>query len=133
MDLYSTNPTDPENDYWRSNIFGWSKLWGFVTEISPTAEDLGERMWFNDGYGPDEDQAKAIAADIRTYISSHGLPESPSHTPNKLDARNHAFLSLLTGKSGGPTVHFANDDNYVAQSISNFADYCANSGGFEVW
>ena len=133
MDLDAINPIDPENGYWRSNIFGWSELWGYVCTISPTAELLGQRMWFNDGYGPDADQANAIAAEIRNHVASHGLPENPSRPPNRLDATNHQLLSILTGAENGPTVHFDNVDNYVAQNISDFADYCANSGGFEVW
>ena len=79
MDIHSIAPKDPSNNYWRSNIGGWSELGGYVYEIAADTINTigaGEEYWFSNSGGTfDEECCERIAAEVHAHIAEHGLPE----------------------------------------------------------
>ena len=52
MDVYGSNPKNPQGDYFRANVWFWRPLWSYAVEMFPDlVGDDPEDGFFNSGYG----------------------------------------------------------------------------------
>lgn len=136
FDIYGTAPTTEHGEYWRSSASGWSALWRWVASVSPTAQLLGDKMYWNDGACVTQDAALAMANEIDAEIEQHGLPlqsqelvaERAALDPTPADER---MSELMFAFAGARVVNMLGDD-YVARRITAFSKFCRESGGFTV-
>lgn len=131
MDIYAIDPTGKAPDYWRSNIWGWSQLGGYVAQVAPSVEALvGSTWWFNDGVPIDAETTERIAAEVRAHIAAHGLPEAPQVEENPTGRMALDVMQRLAGNSA--RVYEPTNNSYVTERIEDFLTFLENSGGIEI-
>ena len=134
MDIYAVDPINPELNYWRSGIFGWSELGGYIYEIAGATIDTitpGKAAWFsNSGELFDEEACTRIAAEVRWHIEQHGLPDQHNHKPNPTQMLAEAVTEALTG--GGATLHNCRPTNALANEVMPFVEFLENSRGIRI-
>lgn len=77
FDLMGVNPVSEKGDYFRSNVWWWRAIWGYVSEIGSdilTVEELDGGQ-YNDGTKIDIVKAKTIGNIIKDEYESGALKE----------------------------------------------------------
>ena len=159
FDLYGMNATSKEEgDYFRANVWWWRPLWQYV---SITCEDIltendMERGSYNDGHRISKTKANRIASrlkiadkngeimkyelEYKKYLKS--LPEEECHICNGegmrndeigKEARNKNSAYTCNGCDGqGVTSNFNTHYPFESEEVMRFAEFCKESGGFEI-
>ena len=107
--------------YFRNNVWSWRPLWNFVSSVCEsilTEKDI-ESGSYNDGHAISKTKANRIASrlfklirkgDVKAYESAYRRQQQ-SLSEDDWD-RSYPF----------------SEDN-----VREFANFCLNSGGFEIW
>lgn len=142
MDIYGRAPKSEKGEYFRSNIWSWPTILDAIVETGVLPEEMVESMAYNDGAGPNDEQAMALAAALdkkmaefdgaNTFISENskyanvGTATVATALYAKLEADEE--MTAIRAGDGGMTRFSAN-----VEFIREFADFCRDSGGFNVW
>ena len=127
MDVYGISPENKEGKYFRNNIWHWPELWTLVVNL---CEDMltGEQVtlgFTNNGIVIDADQSTEIAERLFTLLNDENRDDamlSAVAETEGTELRNN-FLGFVS--TDGPHFDWKN--------VENFAKFCKNSGGFEIW
>lgn len=114
MDVTGKAPTSERGEYFRNNVWWWHPLWDYCCEVAPEIIDsqLARAGHFNDGSGLDADGASRLAAILRVKIA-HG------------EVAEYA----VRYRNGNP---HAENYPFDGSNVAEFADFLADSGGFEI-
>ena len=122
FDLSGIKPTSEEGHYFRANVWYWRPIWGFIKQELPdllTQEQI-EGGEYNSGTVVDAKQAIKIGNYIIDNVTEIASGIDDYEKRRKAD------------KEKDP-------DNFGASYPMNlelmleFASFCKNSGGFEIW
>jgi len=107
--------------YFRNNVWWWRPLWNFVSSVCEdilTEKDI-ESGSYNDGHKISKTKAGKMAKRL------HGLIED--NTVKKYEALYKEELDSLEQDDWDKSYPFSEDN------VRKFANFCANSGGFQIW
>lgn len=132
MDVYGKAPASETGEYFRASIWSWRPIHELIEKTNVLPPKMVEDMSFNDGAGPDAEQAKLLAYALELMI--HGMDDE------------HEFM--LTSEIDGPVAEMIRQlsDNGIevisprgtvysadVAHVREFIEFCRDSGGFEVW
>ena len=106
--------------YFRNNVWWWRPLWNFVTGICDdilTEKDM-ESGSYNDGHKISKTKANRIASRLFKLIRNGDVKAYESAYRKHLDSLNE--------DSWDKSYPFSEDN------VREFANFCANSGGFRI-
>ena len=140
--------------YFRNNVWWWRPLWQFVTGVCEgilTEKDI-ERGSFNDGHKISKTKANRIATKLYAMIDNGQVKEYEDEYKKDLASLEQVDCEICdaTGKRQEPPKTGAGDrecngcsgtgkvDNWAKSypfsedNVREFANFCANSGGFTI-
>jgi hypothetical protein len=140
--------------YFRNNVWGWRPLWHFVTATCDdilTQKDIEKGNW-NDGHKISKTKANRIAKRLHSMIENNEVKEYEEGYKKHLASLEQLDCNICdaTGKRQEPPKTGAGDvecngckgtgkkDNweksypFSEDNVRQFANFCANSGGFEI-
>ena len=117
--------------YFRNNCWWWRPLWNYVCgscEDILDEDDVEGGSW-NDGYKISEEKASAIAKRLFELINTgdtKGYEDYHLKTMKEAEENNK-------GKKMGDDGYDWNDSYpFSVDNVRNFAQFCSESGGFEI-
>lgn len=145
MDVYGRAPKSEKGGYFRSNIWGWPTILSAIADTKVLPADMVDDMAFNIGAGPDDVQAVHLADALdemlanldsdgvfiseETKFANMGTAEIARHVAKILEEAGPKLGKVASmGRGDGP-VDFSADVAFIKE----FAEFCRDSGGFEVW
>ena len=131
MDVFGVAPKSEAGKYFRANIWSWRPIHELIEKADVLPPDLVYHMGFNDGYGPDEEQAMRLADQMEVMLD--GMDDE--HTfmlTSEIDGPVAAMLSQF--KEQGVEIISPRGPVYQADvsHVREFIEFCRESGGFEV-
>ena len=146
-------------DYFRSNVWWWRPLADYIiTYTNCVSEDDEERWGYNDGHKVSEEEAKAIAKQLRHLIKTgHARKHENEYEKErkKAEAFNNKIekqLNALQEKIGtdiAPNDYSKEDKKkwddlyekkiwganypFSVNNVAEFAEFCEDSRGFKIW
>ena len=159
FDLYGMNATSKEEgDYFRANVWWWRPLWQYVTVCCDdilTENDIVKGS-YNDGHRISKTKANRIASRLKIADKNgetmkyelgykehlKSLPKEECHICNGegmrndeigKEARNKNSAYTCNGCDGeGSTRNFNVHYPFESEEVMRFAEFCKESGGFEI-
>jgi len=145
-DLYGTNAKSEKGDYFRNNVWWWRPLAEFVTD---RCEVSSPDDWFhNSGHKVTAEEANQIS-EILNGLLSHGavatyekeyttrlaeLPDDVCDICHGVGVRNDEVVrgtcNACLGK--GTVRPWATNYPFSEENVREFAEFCEQSGGFEI-
>lgn len=132
MDVYGKAPASERGAYFRANIWSWRPIHELIEQTNVLPQKMVEDMAFNDGAGPDAEQAKLLAYalemlvagmdDDNEFVLSHEIDGPVADIIKHL---NEQGVSLVSPRGAVYSTDVAH--------VREFIDFCRDSGGFEVW
>ena len=157
FDLYGQNPTEEETKkdrgkgaYFRNNVWWWRPLWDYVCDVCDDiiTEEDHKRGCYNDGWLIDDTKAKRIATQLNILINNgsvkkyeedykkelNELPLVECPTCNGKGVRDDEIVKGNCNGCGGigKKDDWALSYPFESDNVQEFADFCENSGGFEI-
>jgi hypothetical protein len=130
MDVNGRNPTAPQGEYFRAQIWQWPLLVKVITTLCPQETSSCKHWKTNDGDGLNSAQALALAEALERKLQSGEVafalcdPAIISNAESPIMARLRSEgLNILHDEE--PTI----DEHFVAK----FAAFVRASGGFAIW
>jgi len=120
MDVTAVNPKDPDNHYFRANVWGWRGIHAFMSMACSDlyGQELDVKMCYNDGEGIPSHLVEACADRMQ-------------------DLYNEEFKDLETFNPfiDDPTCPANLIPAYTidVKRLQTWINFVRNSGGFEVW
>jgi len=132
MDVYGKSPKSEEGEYFRANIWSWRPIHELIEKANVLPPKMVEDMSFNEGAGPDKQQALLLAAAIENMID--GMDDDNTFVlSSEIDGPVAALLSQFQEKN----IEIVSPRGAVYQAdvshVREFVQFCRESGGFEVW
>ena len=141
--------------YFRNNVWGWRPLWNFVTSVCSdilTEKDM-EAGCYNDGHEISKTKADRIAKKLYNLIEKGDVEAYESAYKRDIDSLEQidCYLCDATGKRQAPPETGAGErecngcngtgkkDDWAKSypfdkdNVRQFANFCANSGGFAIY
>jgi hypothetical protein len=106
--------------YFRNNNWWWRPLWMYINSLGLLTEEQYQRGQYNDGYKFASDQAIKIGARLKHEVAQG---------KTKKWADNYKEESKLAKASGD---NFGDAYPFDVNNVKEFADFCIESGGFEI-
>ena len=154
VDDYLDYQQDTPGSYYRANVWWWRPIWQYVCENCDdilTLNDV-EHGEFNDGHKISKTKAKKIASRIRRLDKQGKIMEYELEHKQHIKSLPQEECSICdgTGRRSKPPKAGAGDmkcnacqgigevDNwqchypFESQPVVEFAEFCEQSGGFEI-
>jgi len=130
MDVYGRNPSSEIGEYFRANIWSWRPIHELIERSGVLSPRMLEDISYNDGAGPDAEDAERIADAIEKMIA--GMDDE--HVFMYTQEVQNDLLQKVSESLGGKVV-FPDFPSYAVEvkHVREFVDFCRESGGFEVW
>ena len=131
---------DRENEnpgvYFRNNVWWWRPLWVYVCGecediLDPEDYEGGSS---NDGHEISADKAVLIAKRLYELIDSGDAKGFEDYHKKKMKEaeENNARAEKEDGKKYGDNWDWSDSYPFAVDNVRAFADFCAESGGFEI-
>jgi hypothetical protein len=130
MDVFGVAPKSEAGKYFRANIWSWRPIHELIEKANVLPPHLVEGMAFNDGYGPDDEQAVRLADQLEVMLE--GMEdENTFMLASEIDGPVAELIASL--RNSGATI-VADEPVYQADvsQVRKFIEFCRESGGFEV-
>lgn len=131
MDVYGRKPTTDAGEYFRANIWSWRPIHELIEKANVLPQKMVEDMAFNDGAGPDAEQALLLAYQLENMLE--GMEDDNTFMlTDEIDGPVAAMLSQF--KEQGIEIVSPRGPVYQADvsQVKEFIEFCRHSGGFEV-
>lgn len=131
MDVYGRKPTADAGEYFRANIWSWRPIHELIEKANVLPQKMVEDMAFNDGAGPDAEQALLLAYQLENMLE--GMEDDNTFMlTDEIDGPVAAMLSQF--KEQGIEIVSPRGPVYQADvsQVKEFIEFCRHSGGFEV-
>ena len=141
-DLYAIKPKSKKFGYFRSNVWYWRPLWSYVSILSKdilTDEDIEEGNYNND-YIINNEISVTIGNRILESLSNNVFKDYKikfEKEKETLDKENCKFCSNSNNNCNmcngtGLVENFYKSYNLDKNLLEQFANFCINSGGFQI-
>jgi DnaJ-class molecular chaperone len=150
FDLIGVQPQNKKGEYFRNNCWWWRPLWHFVATFCKdilTEQDIEGGSW-NNGHRIDANKALKVAirlehlvnlgqvkAAVKEYKKAlKALPLEKCEICNGTGQRNDKIVQGECNACRGKGKRKSWQTNYPfdEQNVKEFAEFCRNSGGFEI-
>ena len=154
FDLYGVDPTDVDGKvgtYFRQSVWGWRPLWGLTVETCShilTVKDAMSGGW-NDGHKITKSKAIRMAKCLQKAIDNGEIADTVKAEQQKLEELPDETCDLCNGTGTRNDKHVQGKCNGCSgvgkkrpfetyyttsvEEVAEFAEFCVNSGGFEIW
>ncbi len=132
MDVYGRKPKSDEGKYFRANIWSWRPIHELIEKANVLSPEMVADMSYNDGAGPNEEQALLLVASLENMID--GMDDDNTFMlSSEVDGPVAAMIANF--KEQGIELVSARGPVYAANvsHVREFIEFCRESGGFEVW
>jgi hypothetical protein len=132
MDVYGSNPTAPEGEYFRASISHWPLLVKVITTLCPHETSACKHWKTNDGDGLNAAQAltladaldrKLLSGEVASALCNPTIISNVESLAASVEALFRSQGFEIVGDE--PII----DENFVAE----FAAFVRASGGFSIW
>ena len=132
MDVYGREPKSAAGEYFRANIWSWRPIHELIEKTNVLPPDMVEDIAFNDGAGPNDEQALLLAAALENMLE--GMDDDNTFMlSSEVDGPVAAMMQALNEQG----VEIISPRGAVYQAdvshVREFITFCRESGGFEVW
>jgi hypothetical protein len=123
----------------RNNVWWWRPLWNYVCDVAApfTTDEDRAGGHSNHGHFVCAFKAQEIASILLRKIESGECAVHAMSRPIDgylFSPENVLIRDLESGKFGSLTACQATSDyNFSVENVAKFAEFCAASGGFEIW
>jgi len=159
FDLMSTgNHKTKKGEYYRNNVWWWRPLAQYIITYTGCVEERHAERWaYNDGHKVIEQEAKAIAKQLKHLIETgHAKKHAEEYEKERKKAENfnkkvqkelEAFEKKV-GKDKAPNDYSKEDKKkwdsiwekkswtanypFSVENVKEFAEFCEDSGGFTI-
>lgn len=155
MDVYGKKPKTEKGNYFRNNVWWWHPLWDYCCYVNKTLDQLVPHGHSNSGDGLDDVAARQLGFNLLESIKQ-GVAEAyiTAFNQNKEELPldpcfcTKPTYNFQTGERGeaqqqpSQTCKVCNGEglmkpwnaNYFIdeENIREFAEFCIDSGGFEI-
>jgi hypothetical protein len=148
FDVYGKAPRSERGEYFRNNVWYWRPLATYVLD-NVSIPEANETTWFyNNGEEVSAETAEKIATTLRELLDSgevaryakrrdkelEALPDEPCEFCKGTGARNDAFVNGKCNACSGKGTRrpWATNYPFEPDNVREFAEFCAESGGFSV-
>lgn len=131
MDVYGRNPKSKDGEYFRANVWSWRPIHELIEKANVLPQKMLEDMAFNDGAGPDDEQALLLAAAIENM--TEGMDDDNTFIlSTEIDGPIAAIISSFQRE--GIEIISPRGPVYSADvsHVREFVQFCKQSGGFKV-
>lgn len=132
MDVYGKSPKNELGEYFRASIWSWRPIHELIEKANVLPQNMVEDMSFNDGAGPDAEQAKLLAYALENMVEGMD-DENEFMLDSEVDGPVAEIIKQLN--DGGIEIISPRGPVYSTDvaHVREFIEFCRNSGGFEVW
>ena len=130
MDVFGVAPKSDAGKYFRANIWSWRPIHELIEKADVLPPDLVYHMAFNDGYGPDEEQAIRLADQLEVMLD--GMDDDNTFMLATELQGAEALLMDAINKAGVMVDNQAPVYQAEVSHVREFITFCRESGGFEV-
>jgi len=151
FDVYGQNAATEKGEYFRNNCWSWRPLAQYV--LSVCADIITDRdavHWnYNDGHLVSENEAIAIADRLDFLSKSGDTREFAEKYKAEQDSIPDEVCELCNGTGKREDMEVENGCNgcngtgmkepmskwypFNEENVKEFAEFCRESGGFEIW
>lgn len=129
FDIYGKSPINSQGEYFRNNIWWWRRLWDYVCNLCP--ELISEKEAENGHYNSGQHFSKETAIKISNKITESIKNKQAYEYKKKIDL---LILSAKKQNKQNPKDHDYNEDYpFTITNLKEFAKFCKNSGGFNIF
>jgi len=151
FDLVGKSAKTERGEYFRNNCWWWRPLWNYICDACPailTADDKSSGA-FNDGHLINKEQSKRIAIRLEHLIKQGAvlkymkdrelalekLPDIQCDICKGTGKRDDDVIKGKCNGCEGKGTKRPWDTNYPfsEENVKEFAQFCRESGGFEIW
>ncbi len=149
MDIYGRNAKSEKGEYFRNNVWWWRPLASYVLDVIDVPEKE-QRYWgSNDGQKVSARTSlkiakvlkeKIAAGEVKKYEEEYNarlksLPRVTCGICKGTGERNDAVVQgTCNGCSGnGKVKDWATSYPFSEENVKEFAEFCEESGGFEIY
>jgi hypothetical protein len=151
MDLKGHEPITTQGEYFHASMWCWPTLWKFVCDScgdSLTEEDK-EGGKYNGGHLIAKPKAMQVGAKLWSLLRTGEVAAYAAVTPPVLDEDAAEYMrfreafghggvckgTIVMTPGGEPVLQLrkARPEPLDANVVAEFADFCLESGGFEIW
>jgi hypothetical protein len=132
MDVYGREAKSEVGEYFRASIWSWRPIHELIEKANVLPQNMVEDMAFNDGAGPNEEQALLLAAALENMID--GMDEDNTFMLSS-EISGPVAAMLASFQEQGIELVSPRGSLYSADvsDVRKFIEFCRESGGFEVW
>lgn len=131
MDVFGAAPKSKAGEYFRANIWSWRPIHELIEKAGVLPPHIVEGMAFNDGIGPNDEQAIMLADQMEQMLD--GMDDD--NTFMLTDEINGPVAALMSALSNqGVEIISPRGPVYQAEvsQVREFIEFCRQSGGFQV-
>lgn len=151
FDIIGRDARNKKGEYFRSNGWWWHPLWEYVYEVCNdilTEKDL-ENGGFNGGHFINRDKAQRIATRLEHLLKQGEVKKYARQRKQALDKmpdvgcdlcrgtgiRNDRYVKGRCNKclGKGKIMPEVSESPFSVSNVKDFAGFCKNSGGFQIW
>ena len=135
--------------YFRNNVWWWRPLWQYVCDEFPDLLDDNdcERGCYNDGHEITEDKAMKIGVELTAMLEDgrvqahndmyeaqlEALPQVDCYVCDNNNRGNKKKKECKPCNQTGKKDDWAKSYPFDVENVREFAKFCLESGGFEIW
>lgn len=135
FDVYGIKPKNKKGEYFRNNAWWWRRLADFILDHVNLPKKETEYWHSNDGQKVSEKSALKIAAYLRDALKSKDFFEGWIKNSEKQYAERGKTSALsIIGEDAKKDPDFGKCNHpFDWRNVEEFAEFCENSGGFEIY
>lgn len=135
FDLSGLNPKNTKGEYFRNNCWWWRRLANFVLEYIELPKEETQFWDSNDGQKVSERSAIKIAKFLRQAIKEKEKYKGWITETERIYAEESKRVALaFRGEAARKDKDFGKCHHpFTWTNVKEFAEFCENSGGFEIW
>ena len=151
FDLTGIKPLSDKGEYFRNNVWWWRPLWEYVYEQCKDILDMKDTTYgsYNNGHKISNDKAIKIAIRLKALVAmkhtkdyeiryKHNMEQAPDEqcdlclgTGKRIDMIVDNGCNKCNGS--GMVRPFYTSYHFNEDNVIEFAEFCEESGGFEIW
>lgn len=157
MDVYGIEPITDKGEYFRNNIWWWRPLWDYCEELYQPCQEVSGHT--NDGEGLNGEQAKELGGILLREISLGNTLAYQEKYEAELESAPDVPCDFCSGvgivqvqegwidyvegevtfrdpcngcEGKGSKRPFQTHYPFAVENVQEFAEFCINSGGFQI-
>lgn len=151
FDIYGKSPKGANGEYFRNNVWFWRPLWAYVeSNCSDILSQIdSEQGHFNSGHFINAEKAEKIGQRLNDLVASGETAEFQKAYTEEQEVLDLVECDICKGKGvrddeyvkgkcnacegKGKRKDWSTNYPFEVENVKEFAEFCLNSGGFEIY